>query len=62
MTNCLKPAELAQEWIGCWDCGGEGEHNHYDEDPLWYGTYMEAWEPCETCNGKGGWYGDVDDA
>jgi len=43
------------DWVQCWDCGGEGQHNQFDTDPLWYGDYDSAWEDCETCNGHGGW-------
>lgn len=35
----------------CWDCGGEGAFDGYEDDPLWYqpGEY----ETCGTCNGRG---------
>jgi hypothetical protein len=35
----------------CWACGGEGEFDAYEEDPLWY----EPGETkvCSTCLGRG---------
>jgi DnaJ-class molecular chaperone len=43
------------DWFQCWNCGGEGELNHYESDPLWYATYEEGWETCDICKGEGGW-------
>jgi hypothetical protein len=35
----------------CWSCGGEGGHDGYEEDPLWYdpGDII----PCDACRGEG---------
>lgn len=41
------------DWIECWSCGGEGFHELYDEDPLWYDE--DDIETCEECAGAGGW-------
>ena len=41
-------------WEDCWDCGGDGFINRYEEDPLWYDEDDDS--PCETCFRKGGWY------
>lgn len=40
-------------WIECWSCGGDGEHELYDEDPLWYDE--DDTEECDICDGAGGW-------
>lgn len=41
-------------WKQCWDCGGDGTHDAYEEDPSWYlpGDTRE----CDTCDGEGGWW------
>lgn len=35
----------------CWSCGGEGEWDGWDDDPLWYdpGSIIK----CDVCKGKG---------
>lgn len=35
----------------CSDCGGEGGHDGYEEDPLWY-DYGDM-IPCDLCSGRG---------
>lgn len=40
------------EWVDCWSCGGEGGHDGYEEDPLWYDEGDVI--PCDICHGKGG--------
>ena len=40
----------------CDVCGGDGEINRYDEDPLWYGSESDGWEDCDTCDGEGSWW------
>ena len=52
--QCLCGSDMT--WIDCPSCGGEGETNEYDSDPLWYLSEDEAWEKCEMCAGKGGWW------
>lgn len=42
------------EWSDCWNCGGEGSFDGYEEDPLWYDQGDEI--PCSFCNSKGGYY------
>lgn len=55
-TRCSVHGELNEynsEWVECWNCGGDGEFDGYEEDPLWYDegeTY-----PCDICRGNGGW-------
>lgn len=39
------------ETVECWNCGGEGVRNLYDEDPFWYGK--NDTETCDICEGKG---------
>jgi hypothetical protein len=42
------PAE--GDWVCCWQCGGEGGEE--GDDPLWD---LGEWQPCDICEGKGGW-------
>jgi hypothetical protein len=48
-ANCGGPTE----WSDCWECGGDGFFDVYEEDPLWYAPGET--EACRTCEGKGGW-------
>lgn len=41
-------------WVDCWDCSGEGYHELYDLDPLWYDE--DDVEMCHTCRGEGGFW------
>jgi hypothetical protein len=41
-------------WEDCWYCGGAGEFDLYDEDPLYYDE--DDTERCEECKGRGGYY------
>jgi len=41
------------EWTDCDFCGGEGVHEMYEADPLWYRPGDT--EPCTQCGGDGGW-------
>ena len=41
-------------WSDCWNCGGEGAWDGYEEDPLWYDPGDEV--TCSYCHGKGGFY------
>jgi hypothetical protein len=42
------------EWVDCEHCGGEGEYECYEEDPLWYDE--DDMKACAQCGGTGGWY------
>lgn len=42
------------EWVDCWSCGGEGERDVYEEDPMWYDPGDT--EKCTECNGAGGYW------
>jgi hypothetical protein len=42
------------DWEDCTNCGGEGHHDAYEIDPLWYDPGDT--EPCDQCDGKGGWW------
>lgn len=59
MTSEVAPAckECGREkqWTRCWRCGGEGEIDRYEEDPLWY---VGPWryQRCDNCQGEGGYY------
>lgn len=50
---CCKNCGNEKWWVDCPDCGGEGYHELYDEDPLWYDP--DDTEDCSTCAGDGGW-------
>lgn len=41
-------------WEECGACGGEGDYDLYDEDPLYYDEGDTG--PCPQCGGTGGWY------
>lgn len=45
--------ELFDEWETCYECGGDGFFELYDEDPLYYARGET--EPCHFCGGQGGW-------
>lgn len=44
----------ATDWLPCWNCGGDGGFDGYDDDPLWYdeGDVIV----CGHCHGTGGWW------
>ena len=59
MENYDEPARCSEcegrlEWAECEQCGGEGEYDCYEEDPLWYDEGDT--KPCAQCGGAGGWY------
>lgn len=43
--------EIEGESQECWNCGGSGYRDLYEEDPLWYDE--DEVEKCEICEGKG---------
>jgi DnaJ-class molecular chaperone len=49
-----KHCEQELDWEDCDACGGEGEYDAYEEDPLWFDPGDT--EPCQQCGGAGGWY------
>jgi DnaJ-class molecular chaperone len=51
-TDCPQCGASAKHY-DCWNCGGEGFHEVYELDPMWYEPGET--EPCETCNGDGSW-------
>lgn len=42
------------EWVDCWECGGEGEHDLHEEDPINFSP-GEEYETCRLCRGNTGW-------
>lgn len=40
-------------WQACWSCGGDGSHDAYEDDPLWFAPGDR--EGCRECSGAGGW-------
>lgn len=56
MTECLM-CGYEMEWIGCWNCGGQGyfdDETLMDEDPLFYDE--DDTEACDVCRRAGGWW------
>lgn len=43
------------DWADCWQCGGDGEFDLYDEDPINFSP-GEEYERCNECEGKGGYW------
>lgn len=49
------------EFVECWDCGGDGGRSSCQEDccPIVGGEEAcddaRCWRRCDTCEGKGGW-------
>lgn len=44
-----------REWVRCEDCE-DGAVNRFEDDPNYYLNESDAWEPCDTCDGEGGWW------
>ncbi len=44
----------SKSWLDCWHCGGAGEFELYEEDPLWYD--VGDVEECSNCDARGGYY------
>lgn len=42
------------DWSDCANCGGEGETELYELDPLWYDE--DDVEDCDWCQGSGGYW------
>lgn len=42
------------EFVDCWNCGGCGEFDEHENDPINCGP-GEFFEDCDVCRGKGGW-------
>ncbi|MPZ24806.1 MAG: hypothetical protein GEU28_15050 [Dehalococcoidia bacterium] len=42
-----------QDWETCWNCGGEGGRDLYEESPIEYPP--GAWRTCDNCKGEGGY-------
>jgi hypothetical protein len=58
MTCALCDCEM--EWYDCSACGGEGGHDGYEDDPLWYNPGDIV--PCCQCGGEGGtWWCETTD-
>ena len=49
--SCPKCARDTVHYRRRGECGGDGEHEAYDDDPMWYEPGDT--ETCETCMGKG---------
>lgn len=46
------------EWIECWNCGGEGYSHHDCGEDTCFCLMPEDNVICDICNGVGGWYLD----
>lgn len=51
---CCSTCEQELEWVECEQCGGAGDYDAYELDPLWYDE--DDTEPCTQCGGSGGWH------
>ena len=53
LAECSCPKCSSEEVYqrNCEGCGGDGENEVYDDDPMWYEPGDT--EICETCSGKG---------
>ena len=51
---CCPRCGMELDWTDCDACGGEGEFDAYEDDPMWYDPGDT--EPCHQCGGLGGWY------
>jgi len=49
--RCEKHPDSELVKVFCGDCGGEGEVDRYEEDPLWYDE--GDMYPCHMCEGRG---------
>jgi len=54
MQICKRCGCCSLYWEGCYNCGGEGFRELYEDDPLWYDE--DDLETCDVCNGKGGFW------
>ena len=46
--KCEKHGVVTGDVYECDECGGAGEVNNYESDPLWYGSEEDGWEPEEV--------------
>ena len=46
------PCDCDMERVDCWCCGGEGEFDEHDSDPVNYSP-GEEFEVCSECAGRG---------
>jgi hypothetical protein len=51
--HCQK-CGCSMDWSDCANCGGEGETELYELDPLWYDE--DDVEDCDWCQGSGGYW------
>ena len=43
-----------RDFVDCWECGGEGFVDLYEEDPIMFDPGEIA--RCPECKGRGGWH------
>ena len=43
------------EWVTCWQCGGEGTNGHDCGEDCCCCAWPEDNVTCDICEGKGGW-------
>jgi hypothetical protein len=51
---CPRCGSYDIEWETCYECGGDGELDCHDDDPINYAP-DEEYNECQFCRGKGGW-------
>ena len=47
-----EPCDCDMERVDCWACGGEGDFDEYDDDPINYAP-GEEFSACNECRGRG---------
>ena len=53
VLQCCPDCGDSMDWQDCDVCGGEGEYDAYELDPLLH--YPGDTAPCHQCGGLGGW-------
>lgn len=51
--HCPRKCGCGGQRVDCYHCGGEGEFDSYEDDPVNFEPGDV--EPCEICGGRGWW-------
>lgn len=54
-TPLAEPLGSDDDWVDCWNCGGEGYEGHDCGEDCCGCADPEPNVPCHVCHGKGGW-------
>ena len=52
--KCCRICGAEKEWTTCWQCGGDGGYDEYEDDPVNFAPGQE-WTTCGSCKGEGGY-------